>query len=183
MLRKTARPVALAVSCGELVHIKQVRTRAQPLQALKGRVLAARHGAAAVALILRSEEFAQRLARFPIMLRNARAFTVQHLRVVPAQPHRRILRAEPARPVARLEAFEFIAAGDGIEKDEVRQLRIQLPHGLRQAAAQRGTREARALRAAALQQIDRQRMLRLVRLHAAHHIQLVRDARALGHER
>ena len=86
-------------------------------------------------------------------------------------------------PVAGFEGFEFVAAGDGVEEDEVWQRRIELPDGMREHAAERGTRESGAVGVAALQQVDGLQVLGLRRLHAADYVQLIGNARTQGHER
>src|SRR5215467_9476266 len=94
-----------------------------------------------------------------------------------------MFRAKPARPVARLEFLKLVSARYRIDEDEIRNRRVQLPDRLRQHAPQRGPCKSGALRVAALEQSNRKEMLRLCRLHAAHDVQLVRDARATWQER
>src|SRR5436190_1297692 len=115
MLGKTARTVSLAISRGQLVHIKKVRACSHSLQSFERRVLTSRHRASPITLELPREKSAQTLARFFIVLRDRFRSFVQKLRVIAAQPHRCVFCPEPTRPVPRLERFEFISARNRID--------------------------------------------------------------------
>src|SRR5687767_5674018 len=94
-----------------------------------------------------------------------------------------MLGAKPARPVARLKFFKLVSTWNRIDKNEIRNRRIELPDRLRQHAAQRGPCKSGTLRVAALEQGNGKEMLWLRRFHGAHNVQLVRDARTVRHER
>src|SRR6185503_12075229 len=124
-----------------------------------------------------------RFARLAVVLRDGVQRRVRERCVVAADAHGGMFRAQPARPVARLEFLKLVSARNRIDEDEIRNRRIQLPDRLRQHAAQRGPCKSGALGVAALEQSNGQEMLRLRRLHAAHDVQLVGDARAARQER
>ena len=182
MLGKTSRAVTLAVPRWKFVYIEEICAGGHPLHALECGVLAAGDGAVAVALEFRGEKFPERLARLAIMLWNRFRGGFGEWRVISAESHRGVFSAEPARPVSGFEGFELVAAGNRVNEDEVRNRRIQLSYRLRQCAPQRGPGEARPLWISALQEGDRLQVLRLRRLHAAHNVEFVRNARAVRHE-
>ena len=183
VLREAPRAVAFAISGGEFVQVEQVCACRHAAHPLERGVLASGDRALAVALELRGEKPAQRFARFAIVRGNRLRSLRDEPRVITAHTNRGVLGSEPAGPVARFESFKLVAAGDGINEDEIRNRRIELTQGVRDRASKGGTREACALRISTLQQGDGLQVFRLRGLHAADDVQPVRDRRAPRHQR
>ena len=178
---KGAGTVTNAILFRQLCEVEKVRARHEPLHFFKDRVL--RRGRLALAIVfeLPRKKTPERVARLAVL--RGGVGRAAELRVLAAEPHRRMFRPEPAREIARLVFLELVPLGIGIEQDEIRQLGVQPAERGGNRRPEHRPREARAVGITAGQQVDSLEMLRLLCVHAAHDVQLIRDARAARHQR
>ncbi len=100
-----------------------------------------------------------------------------------AESHRGVFRAEPAGEVAGLVLLELVALGVRVEEDEIRDAGLGAVERGGDGGAEGRPGEAGAVGVAAGKQVDGLEVFGLLGVHAADHVEVVRDAGAAGHER